>query len=186
MTTLAATLRATARHSTIALLTLLVGSSLLTAQQGQDGRTPALPPGAEILQVPAGHHLSFHAFAMGFQIYKWDAATNRWIFVAPAALLFADAGCHQPIGSHFAGPTWVSNSGSTVVGRVLASSIVDPTAIPWLLLAATSAQGPGPFSGTTYIQRVNTVGGRAPARNGAPNETVWIPYTAEYFYYRAH
>jgi hypothetical protein len=32
---------------------------------------------------------------------------------------------------------------------------------------------------------VNTVGGLAPGYVGQTGETVWVPYTAEYFFYRA-
>ena len=62
----------------------------------------------------------------------------------------------------------------------------DPTAIPWLLLQTVSTEGPGIFDRVTYIQRVNTAGGLAPAAPGpfisAEEE---VPYTAEYYFYRA-
>ena len=39
----------------------------------------------------------------------------------------------------------------------------------------------------TYIQRVNTVGGLAPAEPGDfVGQEVEVPYTAEYYFYRAH
>jgi hypothetical protein len=39
----------------------------------------------------------------------------------------------------------------------------------------------------TFIQRVNTVGGKAPSHSGdSVGEVVRVPYTAEYFFYRAH
>jgi hypothetical protein len=38
----------------------------------------------------------------------------------------------------------------------------------------------------THIQRVNTVGGKAPTENGSCMDQVGeMPYTAEYFFYRA-
>jgi hypothetical protein len=62
-----------------------------------------------------------------------------------------------------------------------------PDAIPWLLLAAVTSEGPGIFHRVTSIQRVNTVGGIAPADPGNfSGEVVRVPYTAEYFFYRAH
>jgi len=73
-----------------------------------------------------------------------------------------------------------------VVGKVLASATADPNAIPWLLLKAKSTDGPGIFAEVTYIQRVNTVGGKAPTAPGDYlGEEVRVPYTAEYFFYRA-
>ena len=165
----------------------VIAAALLSfaATLPSQSREPSLPPGCEAVQVPAGNKVSMHAYAVGFQIYQWIVTTSRWDFVAPAAVLFADAGDHGIIGVHFAGPTWMSNSGSSVVGARLASCVPDPSAIPWLLLGAVSSQGPGPLDQTTFIQRVNTTGGVAPARAGQANETVRIPYAAEYYFYRA-
>jgi len=107
--------------------------------------------------------------------------------VAPAATLFDDRGA--PITTHFAGPTWQANDGSKVVGARVAGADVSG-AIPWLLLRAASTT-PGPGGGdrltaTTYIQRVNTTGGLAPA-GGCDATTVGaaanVPYTADYYFY---
>jgi hypothetical protein len=62
----------------------------------------------------------------------------------------------------------------------------DPNAIPWLRLQATSTSGPGLLSSVTYVQRVNTTGGKGPTTPGSfINESVEVPYTAEYYFYRA-
>ena len=58
-----------------------------------------------------------------------------------------------------------------------------------LLLQATQT-GTGPDSGdrltaTTYIQRLNTHGGVAPAGSCTPGDTASVPYTADYYFYRA-
>ena len=82
-------------------------------------------------------------------------------------------------------PPDMTNSGSSVVGSVIAGCTPDPTAIPWLLLRAVAPQGPGPLGRTTHLQRVNTKGGVAPARSGTLIEIVQVPYTAEYVFYRA-
>ena len=77
------------------------------------------------------------------------------------------------------------NSGSKVAGARLFGCSPDATAIPWLLLEAVSTSGPGIYSSVTYIQRLNTTGGLAPAGPGSfIGETVQIPYTAEYYFYR--
>ena len=174
--------RAAARTSVLALLALLASASLVPAQ---GNRAPDLPPGCEALQVPAGNVVSVHAYAEGFQTYWWDATRGAWLFTGPVAVLYADAGHNAVIGVHSSGPTWVSNSGSGIVGRVLAGNLVEPTAIPWLLIQTVSTRGPGPFAPTTFVQRVNTAGGLAPSRPGTANEVVWVPYTAEYYFYRA-
>jgi hypothetical protein len=55
-----------------------------------------------------------------------------------------------------------------------------------LLLGAASAEGHGIFQDVTYIQRLNTVGGKAPDEPGdCPGQMALVPYTADYFFYRA-
>lgn len=150
---------------------------------GGGNRGPDLAD-CDSLRVPEPSKLAFHAFATGVQIYRWSGSS--WVFVAPSARLFADAGGNGVVGIHYAGPTWESNSGSKVVGAVLKRCPAAPNAIPWLLLRAVSAEGPGVFNRVTHIQRVNTVGGNAPAGAGTVvGETANVPYTAEYFFYRA-
>ena len=154
------------------------------AEPGNDQRAPELGDCQE-LQVPAGNKVAFHVYADGVQIYRWNGTS--WSFVAPDARLFANAGEDGVVGIHYAGPTWESNSGSKVVGTVLERCTPDPSAIPWLLLKAVSNEGPGIFHRVTFIQRVNTVGGIAPTDAGDfVGEVVKVPYTAEYYFYRAH
>jgi hypothetical protein len=70
---------------------------------------------------------------------------------------------HKNIGKHYTGPTWESNDGSKVIGEVKASDNgPDTNAIPWLLLNTKSTEGNGIFSKTQSVQRVKTVGGKAP------------------------
>jgi hypothetical protein len=59
-------------------------------------------------------------------------------------------------------------------------------AIPWLLLAARSVGPEGAFSRVTSIQRVNTVGGVAPATGcsqAAAGTPARINYTADYYFF---
>jgi hypothetical protein len=146
------------------------------------------PAGADTcsdVQVPAGNTLSSHVYAKGVQIYRWNGTS--WLFVAPEAMLFADAGYQGAVGVHYGGPTWESASGSKVVGTVVGRCTPNPSAIPWLLLRAVSSQGPGIYHQVTFIQRVNTVGGLAPVGPGElVGEIARVPYTADYFFYRKH
>lgn len=162
-------------------------ASITVARAGDDNQAPELPsPACDSIQAPSGNRVAFHAYARGAQVYRWNGAT--WVFVAPVANLFAAANYNGHIGFHYAGPTWESNSGSKVVAARVAGTgcAPDPTAIPWLLLETVSTNGPGIFSSVTYIQRVNTTGGLAPTSPGtAIDEVVEVPYTAEYYFYRA-
>jgi hypothetical protein len=164
-------------------LALFVLVAPVGADPGNDPREPDLSA-APKLRVPAGNKVAFHAYAEGVQIYRWDG--SAWVFVAPEAVLYTHDGAGV-IGTHYAGPTWESASGSTVVGAVVERATPDASAIQWLLLGAVSSDGPGIFDGVTFIQRVNTVGGKAPATPGsAVGELVEVPYTADYYFYRKH
>lgn len=169
----------------LAVLALLVLAAPAGARPRDGGRGPDLSDYPN-LKVPAGHKVAYYAYAEGVQIYRWDGAA--WVFVAPEAVLYScDSDDADVVGFHYAGPTWESNSGSTVVGAVLERATPDPDAIPWLLLRAVSAEGPGPFRRVTYIQRVNTEGGKAPAYPGDfVGEVAEVPYTADYYFYRKH
>ena len=134
------------------------------------------------LQPPAGSKLVYHVYAAGVQIYHWNGA--GWTFDGPSAVLFADAAGKSTVGTHYAGPIWESNSGGTVKGTVAERCTADPNAIPWLLLNAV-AEGPGIFHRVTHIQRVNTVGGKEPTHAGVAGEVARVPYTTEYYFYRA-
>src|SRR5207253_551150 len=100
----------------------------------------------------------------GVQVYECRAKGDghEWAFVAPEAELFDDQG--KPLGRHGAGPVWEAADGSRLVGTVSVKADA-PSAgnIPWLLLATRNEGREGRFSGVTQIQRVNTMGGTAPA-----------------------
>jgi hypothetical protein len=162
----------------------LAAASMMTPHAVDNDQTLVLPsPLCDGVQVPAGNKVSFHVYARGVQIYRWDG--TAWVFVAPSATLFADANYNSQVGIHYAGPTWESNSGSIVRATRVTGCTPDPTAIPWLRLQSVMTSGPGVFGSVTYIQRVNTQGGVAPASPGdSIGASVEAPYKAEYYFYR--
>jgi hypothetical protein len=166
----------------IPAMVILLSNSLLSVKAGpsNDNRAPDVPMA---IQVPGEtNKVHFHAYAVGVQIYAWNGSS--WVFQGPEAVLFSDAGTHGEIGIHYAGPTWESESGSKVKGAAIANApSPNANSVPLLLLKAVSTEGPGVFEGTTYIQRVNTVGGKAPATAGSAGQVVRVAYTAEYFFY---
>jgi len=165
-----------------AALALWVLATPLMAEPGNDNRAPDLADYPK-LQVEAGHKVAFHAYAEGVQIWRWNGTS--WVFVKPEAVLYAGGGGDGIVGTHYRGPTWESNSGSDVIGALIDKETPNLNAIPWLLLGAVDSDGPGIFDGVTYIQRVNTVGGLAPADPGDfPGEEARVPYAADYFFYR--
>src|SRR5262245_46979671 len=94
-------------------------------------RSPSAPATRRSSPVLVGH-------AVGVQIYRCGAIPGgyRWNPAGPRANVYADNG--KLIMTHFAGPSWQANDGSTVVGTVEDRATVDPTAIQWLRLAVSS------------------------------------------------
>jgi hypothetical protein len=174
----------TRNHIALSALAVLILTSAPGVRAEDKTREPSLPsPLCDSLQVPDGSEVHFHVYALGVQIYHWNG--TAWVFIAPAAMLFADAGYHGQVGIHYAGPTWESNSGSKVVGTRLAACTPDSDSIPWLKLSAVSS-GPGVLDGVTFVQRINTVGGKAPPTPGTTvGQEAQVPYTAEYVFYLA-
>jgi hypothetical protein len=173
----------------IGLIVLLavagVALASVPAVRTGNNQSPDLPsPLCDTVEAPQGNRVAFHAYAIGVQIYRWNGTS--WTFVEPVATLFADADYHDKVGIHYAGPTWESNNGGKVVAMRMADCSPDPTAIPWLLLRTVTNDGPGIFGSVTYVQRVNTKGGLAPTAPGASIGAVAeVPYTTEYYFYRA-
>lgn len=172
------------------LVAALVGITGLTmafnagVQADSEITPPVLPPGCSSIEAPEGSELVFRAYATGSQIYRWNGAS--WDFVAPSADLFASENYNGHVGTHYAGPTWESNSGSKVVAARVSGCTPDASAIPWLLLQTVSTGGRGVFRKVTDIQRVNTTGGLRPTAPGATvGEEARVPYTAVYYFYRA-
>jgi hypothetical protein len=171
----------------VVMLTLSLASlaSLPSASASDNPHEPQLPsPLCDGVQAPTEVRVSHHFYARGVQIYQWNGVA--WSFVAPMATLYASPNYKGQVGLHYAGPTWESNDGSKVVASRVEGCSPDPTAVPWLLLQTVSTQGPGIFACVSHVQRINTAGGLAPATPGSSvGETAEVPYTAEYYTYRA-
>jgi hypothetical protein len=154
----------------------LIAAALAAAVTGCASPAALTPTGEVPLMTLAAH---------GVQIYECRAAQGAapaWAFVAPDADLFDASG--RRIGKHGAGPFWQHEDGSRVVGAV--HSRMDsprPGAIPWLLLTAKNDGPAGAFARVSSVQRLDTVGGQAPADGcgaAALGKRVHIAYRADY------
>jgi hypothetical protein len=173
------------------LLVALVAAAVVStgAQLAYAGPAAPTVPGA--IAVEDGNKLFLVAHAVGVQKYPCVPTSNghAWGPSTPQADLYADNG--KLIGSHFAGPSWQLQDGSTILGQRKDGVTVDPTAIPWLLLTAKSptAGGDGDrLVATTFIQRILTTGGLPPAAAECSAATVGnveaVPYTADYLFWK--
>jgi uncharacterized protein DUF3455 len=169
-----------------------IGMLTLSAAVMGSAKVVVKPIVPETLDVPPNQEVTLQARAAGFQIYacgpRSDASGFAWTLKAPEADLFDSEG--RKIGSHYAGPTWEAVDGSKVGGTVKArADAPDASAIPWLLLGATSNTGTGVFARVANIQRLNTAGGNAPPAQTCDQSHVGtesrVPYTATYYFYSA-
>ena len=116
--------------------------------------------------------------------------------------LNANPNAFAPTPIPFANATWQSSFDSSKVWGQLIHAITagsDPScpnagSIACLLLQVIGSE-PGPAGGklltkTTFIQRLNTNGGSAPATgclaSGDVGKQVLVPYAADYFFFRTH
>jgi len=152
------------------------------------------------LQAPAGNRLFRLAHAVGTQDYV--CLSTGWASPAygPQATLFNED--NEQILTHFLGaypvgsdaffPAWQDSRDTSIVWASAvkdAKYTPDPTAIPWLLLKVVG-NAVGPTGGdkmivTTYVQRVNTTGGLIPTQACNPGDKALVPYTADYYFYKA-
>jgi hypothetical protein len=151
-------------------------------------RCPKSVPAA--LNPPADATIKLALSAKGVQIYTCAVAAAggapAWTLKAPHAVL--DSGAGAPAAIHFAGPSWQALDGSLVTGTRTASAPAPlATAIPWLMLQAATNVGPGLFNDVTWVQRLDTVAGAAPATgcdDAHVGAQVLIPYRASYVFYQ--
>ncbi len=144
------------------------------------------------VQVPAGNKVALETVGVGNITYQCNAKKDmadqfEWVFAGPDAALQDRSG--KAIGKYYGPPaTWESNDGSKLTGAQVAVSPSSAGNIPLQLVKANAAMGSGAMSGVTYIQRVATKGGVAPA---APcNASVVgskqiVNYQADYIFYKA-
>jgi hypothetical protein len=170
----------TQRDVVLIALTLCLAAGC--AHHGDGGYTASAPEMPDELRVTGTPVLRVHA--VGDQIYTWQAdaaGKGAWKLKAPDAT-FDGEGVK---GRHYAGPTWEAiTDGSKVVARKVAEhASPTPNAVPWLLLQEVKHDGQGVMSGVTFIQRIKTVGGKAPEEAGKPGDEKRVAYTADYVFY---
>ena len=146
----------------------------------------ALP---EAVRVPMGQKLMMATTGVGEITYecrekKDMAGAHEWAFVGPMATLYS--GDRRAVGKYYAGPTWEAADGSKVSGKQLAVAPASPGNIPLQLVKADPAMGAGAMTGVSYIQRLNTKGGVAPAMAcdaASKGKRQQVAYEADYVFY---
>ena len=159
-----------------------------TAQMAPMYDQSALP---DAVKVPAGNRVALETVGVGQITYecrdKKDAAGQfEWVFIGPDAALNDRSG--KKIGKYFGPPaTWESMDGSKLTATQIAVAPAGAGDIPSQLVKANPAMGTGAMTGVTYIQRVATKGGVAPAMAcdaGSKGKKEIVNYQADYIFYK--
>lgn len=191
----------TASATGLVVACTIVGQQRVHALHGAPRLVPAN------IQVPVGNREFLEAHGVGTQNYLCLPAGSAfaWTFVGPQATLFN----HRDLQdiTHFLSPnaaeagqaraTWQHSRDTSAVWAQPIQSSSDPafvaaSAIPWLLLqevgAAEGSSGGRELTDTTYVQRLNTSGGVAPATGCVEAADVgrraFVPYEADYVFYK--
>jgi hypothetical protein len=167
----------------------LLGVALASAQKEAPPQESA-PDVPDAIAVPSGEDVVLFAHASGSQIYTCSAGTDGkpgWTLKGPDAELKDRK--DKVIGQHSAGPVWKLKDGSEVTGKAVGHvDSLDADSIPWLLVQAVNHAGSGQLGSVTYIQRVHTHGGKAPAEGcdaAHLNAESKSGYTADYYFFAA-
>jgi hypothetical protein len=172
-------------------------ASLLAACAAGSGGSPTMKPFDQsvlpaAVQVPAGHKVALETVGTGQITYECRAKANlpkahEWVFVGPDAKLWDRKG--KEIGKYFGPPaTWQAADGSKVTATQLAVAAAQAGSIPLQLVKANPAVGDGAMKGVSYIQRVATQGGVAPAKPcdaGMLSRKEIVNYQADYIFWSA-
>jgi hypothetical protein len=142
--------------------------------------TPAPAKVPDAIKVPAGNHATATYAAEGVQIY--GCTDGAWTLVQPAAVLSRHG---RAVALHSKGPVWTSTVDGSTVGAAAVANAPQPDAIPQLLLKANLNSGDGVFGQVTFIQRLNTRGGVAPAGTCVAGAQTAVRYSADYAFWVA-
>lgn len=200
---------------TAGVIAIALASATAHAQIGATD-VVTVPPVPADIQIESGHTAYLKGEAVGTQNYICSPADTpagvAWKLFGPQATLFIrfkwfNGEIRQQIMTHYlspnpdeggtARPTWQSSIDSSAIWGKMKSSSTDskyvaPGAIPWLLVEIVGNQN-GPTGGsslppTTFIHRLNTAGGAAPATGCSTladlANTAIVPYTTDYYFYK--
>lgn len=173
------------RSSVLVLAGLAAGCSSMMSPTVNNASLP------ESVRVPQGNSAKLWSLGVGELTYACREKADQkgaygWAFVGPVATLYDRN--KAVIGKYYSGPTWEARDGSKVTGKQSGVAPGNPGSISLQLVKATPDTTAGTFAGITYIQRLNTQGGAAPASvcdaaNVGSEQKV--PYQADYVFYSA-
>lgn len=166
-----------------------------SAQRNGSIEVPVVPGN---LVVEEGNEPFLKTRAYGTQNY-FCQSNGTWKLYGPQATLYPGNVPFQ-VATHFLSPnpeevgtparaTWMHSHDGSAVWAVKTQEVPVAGSIAWLLLKKAGTVegtiGGGLLAQTTFIQRVNTLGGLAPEGACTPNTMALVPYETDYIFYRA-
>ena len=208
----------TGQHTITRRIRLIAGMSALgtaltiavpQVAHAQNLTPPPVPDRIQVLE-PNEVFLIGHAFGTQDYVCAASGAGVAFVLTTPEAVLFDNPA--RRVVNHYFSPnpvergtiraTWQSTRNSSVFwGQatgvatfITEPDFVAPDAIAWVSFSrACVLEGSGTgdnLAAATFVQRVNTVGGLAPATGcSSPDDvgkkTAFVPYEADYVFYRS-
>jgi Protein of unknown function (DUF3455) len=178
--------------------TLILSAAALSLLSACGSMSPAKPMAfsqaalPDAVKVPAGQKVTMETVGVGEITYECRekqavAGQFEWAFVGPNAVLNDRSG--KAVGAYYGPPaTWVAADSSKVTGAQVAVAPAAPGSIPLQLVKANPAVGQGAMTGVSYIQRVATQGGVAPASAcgmDTKGKKEIVKYQADYIFWAA-
>ncbi len=122
----------------------------------------------------------------GVQVFRCEAREKSfaWVYRLPEADLVDGAG--RVVAKHGANFSFENADGSRLLGTVVSfDDAPDGNNLRWILFS-TKSFGDGIFSGITFVQRINTVGGMPPPRcdAGQQSRLLRVDFSADFVFYK--
>jgi hypothetical protein len=179
----------------VALALPVLALSLAGCAMSPSGPMSSLPAYSQAalpdaVKVPVGHKVAMETVGVGEITYECrekaaQPGAHEWVFVGPSAVLNDRMG--KAVGKYWGPPaTWESMDGSKLTGTQVAVAPAMAGSIPLQLVKANPAMGSGKMTGVSYIQRVATQGGAAPAMAcgmDSKGRKEVVKYQADYIFY---
>lgn len=156
-----------------------VAAPAAPAAFGPGSQQVAIPGIPAAIRPPKGARpIGAYVVTSGTQTYKCTGGVFKGPSTPEAQLVGTGGRIH-----HFGGPSWQSERDSSMVTATKTAESARAGTIPELLLTINGHTGTGILSKATYINRLFTSGGVAPAGDCTDGATKAVPYKSVYVFW---
>ncbi|AGL14675.1 DUF3455 domain-containing protein [Actinoplanes sp. N902-109] len=165
----------------VGALTAVTFNASAAEQTARPGPRPSVSASTSPIAPPAGmRKIGAYKVVSGTQTYTCANGSFAGASVPEAQLAGTGGRLH-----HFKGPSWQSERDQSLVTATKIGELPRTGTIAELLLQVNSHSGPanGVLARASYIQRLYTSGGAAPAGACTDGSTTAVPYSAVYVFW---